>query len=208
MPTPERPFDGDDPRDDGDASYEWLDEWLCEYVDGTMDPSLEVVFEEYVEANPELKAHVQRLRQTRELLGGCDFSDEPPASTQANVCTEVEEDLLHDSSSLPHVVSEHLLATLSIASSVAVALVVGFLAGSMVGEPGTVVPTSAASAADNDRSTTEQIAPRPDGSVPTLQSGAPLFSTEDTVFPPGTTELSMEADSATGPSTFTTVDAR
>lgn len=208
MPTPERPFDGDEPRDDGDASYEWLDEWLCEYVDGTMDPSLEVVFEEYVEANPELKAHVQRLRQTRELLGGCDFSDEPSASTQANVCTEVEEDLLHDSSSLPHVVSEHLLATLSIASSVAVALVVGFLAGSMIGEPGTVVPTSAASAADNDRPTTEQVAPRIERSVPSLQSGGALFSTEEAVFPSTTSELNVEDDSTDGPSTFTTVDAR
>jgi len=65
MQFPERPFDGE-ASGDGAPSYEWLDEWLCEYVDGTMDPSVEAVFEQYVEANPELQAHIERLRQTRD----------------------------------------------------------------------------------------------------------------------------------------------
>jgi anti-sigma factor RsiW len=51
-----------------EPTYKRIDEWLCEYVDGTTDPSLEPVFEKYVEANPELKAHVERLRKTREVL--------------------------------------------------------------------------------------------------------------------------------------------
>jgi len=66
--APQAPFEGDVPDDGTEPTYEWIDEWLCEHVDGTMDPSLEPVFEKYVEANPELKAHVERLRKTREVL--------------------------------------------------------------------------------------------------------------------------------------------
>ncbi|WP_176521845.1 hypothetical protein [Longimonas halophila] len=29
----------DPPPGDGDPPYGWIDEWLCEYVDGTMDPA-------------------------------------------------------------------------------------------------------------------------------------------------------------------------
>jgi ferric-dicitrate binding protein FerR (iron transport regulator) len=60
----------------GDGSYEWIGEWLCEYVDGTMDPSMQAVFEEYIEANPELAAHIERLCRTRSLLGSCECRDE------------------------------------------------------------------------------------------------------------------------------------
>ena len=55
-----------------DCSYAWISEWLCEYVDGTMDPSMQAVFEEYMEANPELAAHVERLCRTRALLAECE----------------------------------------------------------------------------------------------------------------------------------------
>lgn len=62
----------------GDA-YDWIGEWLCEYVDGTMDPSMQAVFEEYMEANPELAEHVERLCRTRTLLNGCECDQQQPS---------------------------------------------------------------------------------------------------------------------------------
>jgi hypothetical protein len=131
----ETPFAGDVPGDgDDDHPYAWLDEWLCEYVDGTMDPSLEAVFEQYVEANPELKAHVERLRETRDLLCECGLSRDTPSEVEEEICTEVECDLLQASPS--DVLQERPLFAVGLASSVAVALVVGFLVGAtMVGRP-------------------------------------------------------------------------
>jgi anti-sigma factor RsiW len=58
------------------GSYEWIGEWLCEYVDGTMDPSMQAVFEEYIEANPDLAAHVERLCRTRSLLSDCECREQ------------------------------------------------------------------------------------------------------------------------------------
>ncbi len=49
-------------------SWQDLDEFLCEYVDGTMDPVVRKVFEEYVRENPELAEHVQCLCEAREAL--------------------------------------------------------------------------------------------------------------------------------------------
>ena len=44
-----------------------LDEYLCEYVDGTMDPAVRSAFEEFLSANPALQEHVQRLQRTRAI---------------------------------------------------------------------------------------------------------------------------------------------
>ena len=44
------------------------DEFLCEYVDGTMDPVVKEVFEEYLQSNPDLREHVECLRNTRMIL--------------------------------------------------------------------------------------------------------------------------------------------
>ena len=138
MQPPERPFDGE-ASGDGPPSYKWLDEWLCEYVDGTMDPSVEAVFKQYVEANPELKAHVERLRQTRELLCGCEETELSSTTTAVGEAWDVDEDLLRRSA--PHLFPEpgadRSVVALGLASSIAVALVVGFLAGSMLVEPST-----------------------------------------------------------------------
>ncbi len=60
--------------DRDDVPYSWLDEFLCEYVDGTMDPGTRAAFEEYLRANPALREHVQCLCRTRQLLcryGAC-----------------------------------------------------------------------------------------------------------------------------------------
>lgn len=45
-----------------------LDEFLCEYVDGTMDPAVREAFEEFLGANPSLADHVRCLCRTRNML--------------------------------------------------------------------------------------------------------------------------------------------
>jgi len=128
------------PRDGDDASYAWLDEWLCEYVDGTMDPSLEAVFETYVEANPDLKAHIEQLNETREMLGHSGKPAPPSRAkrrrvcnrVQSRVCRKVECDMLRQQSSFTDLVRDHSRAALGIASSMAVALVVGIFTGALL----------------------------------------------------------------------------
>ncbi len=52
----------------GDCSSSWLDELLCEYVDGAMDPAVRAAFEECLSTDPVLAQQVERLRRTRTLL--------------------------------------------------------------------------------------------------------------------------------------------
>lgn len=47
---------------------EGMDEFLCEYVDGTMDPVVLKAFEEYLRANPQMAEHVQCLCQAKRFL--------------------------------------------------------------------------------------------------------------------------------------------
>lgn len=48
----------------------WMDELLCEYVDGTMDRTVRAAFEECVEGDRRLARQVRCLRRIRRLL--CD----------------------------------------------------------------------------------------------------------------------------------------
>lgn len=120
---------------DDNCPYSWLNEWLCEYVDGTMDPSLRRVFDEYVEANPELKAHVERLRHTRELLCQCSRRSQQEASDEvrARVQEQIECDMLRTPGSLRDVVRERPVT--AFASTLMVALVVGMFAGATLFAP-------------------------------------------------------------------------
>lgn len=137
------PFEGDVPGDGDEAPYQWLDEWLCEYVDGTMDPSLEAVFEQYVDANPELKAHVKRLKQTRDLLCECGLPTEPSETLESDICADVECEMMMSSTPVSDVVRARPLAAAGVVSSVAIALVVGFLVGAtMVEPPSSGIPAS------------------------------------------------------------------
>ena len=52
------------PQDD----FHDLDEFLCEYVDGTIDPVVCDALEEYMRMNPRLADHVRELQHTREVL--------------------------------------------------------------------------------------------------------------------------------------------
>jgi len=209
MQPPERPFDGE-ASGDGAPSYEWLDEWLCEYVDGTMDPSVEAVFEQYVEANPKLKAHVERLRQTRELLCGCEEADASPTRTAVEATREVEEEVLRDS--VPGLFAEQNagrpVAAFGLASSIVVALVVGFLAGSMLVDPATLSsgPTTAversAVSPEMDR---REAPPQPNAAAPSPESRASSFSAGGSAFTLPTGAPAPTADTGRVPSTFMTV---
>lgn len=123
------------PLGNSNCPYSWLNEWLCEYVDGTMDPSLRRVFEKYVQANPELKAHVERLRRTRELLCAC--SQGPRQEAPDDVCARVQEkvecDMLRSPRSLEEAVRERPVA--AFASTLVVALVVGMFTGATLFAP-------------------------------------------------------------------------
>jgi hypothetical protein len=212
MQIPERPFDGGAPGD-GAPSYEWLDEWLCEYVDGTMDPSVEAVFEQYVEANPELKAHVERLRQTRDLLCGCDAPDMPASDPQPGRSSGAEEDLLPSSPSLPEQASEHPAAALGLASSIAVALVVGFLAGSVLVDPTTFSPAPPVSTVEGQappQETVRREAPprRSARFTPALRSQASTFSTDEFLFSRPATVPASGSDTMDTRSVLSTIGER
>ncbi|MFB6272651.1 MAG: hypothetical protein ABEL51_07135 [Salinibacter sp.] len=185
MQIPERPFDGEAPGD-GAPSYEWLDEWLCEYVDGTMDPSLEAVFEQYVEANPELKAHVKRLRQTRELLCGCEVPDEALTDPTAEAAEEVEGEVLQSLPTLSESVHERPAVALSVVSSIAVALIVGFLAGSMLVDPdsfSSAPPVSTVERQAPSQTVRNEAPPQPGRAVSAGRTQGASFSTGESFVP-------------------------
>lgn len=138
----EPPFEGDVPDDGEDFPYEWLDEWLCEYVDGTMDPSLEAVFEQYVHANPELKAHVARLRETRKLLCNCGLPKDPSTDLDSEVCRDVVDDACPPPPPESDLRERSPVVTIGLVSSVTVALVIGFLVGATVVGPSSPLPTT------------------------------------------------------------------
>jgi anti-sigma factor RsiW len=141
----ETPFEDPAPDDGNDAPYQWLDEWLCEYVDGTMDPSLEAVFEQYVEANPELKAHVERLQKTRDLLCQCSRSaDVSPEEEPSDWPPDAEPPPPPPSPSSPPDDTRPTVV-IGMVSSIAVALVVGFLAGATMVSPSAFSLSSASS---------------------------------------------------------------
>lgn len=135
----------DYPTGDESCPYSWLNEWLCEYVDGTMDPSLQMVFEEYVQANPELKEHIEQLQHTREMLCGCEESLSAPEEVCAQVRGTVEGDMLRSPRTVEETVREHPIAT--VVSSVMVALVVGMFTGAMLLAPSSLPSDDAGTAA-------------------------------------------------------------
>lgn len=205
------------PKDGDDAPYAWLDEWLCEYVDGTMDPSLKANFEKYIEANPELKSHIEQLNETRDLLEQrC--GSEPPSKekrervcrrVRSNVCQKVECDMLRSQESLGSLLRDHSRAALGIASSMAVALVVGIFTGALLfgsSDPfessspvaasapsGTVSPPSASSSTSAMSAASTSA---PSTSAPSAAAATPAVTTSATRSP---VPLWAKGNARTGP---------
>jgi anti-sigma factor RsiW len=91
--APEQPM-----ADSYDSSSEYphpeMDELLCEYVDGTMDPSVRCVFEEYLRSDPNLAAHVERLGRTRRLLCKYGCSMQAPDNFQKRLHAELTTEMM------------------------------------------------------------------------------------------------------------------
>lgn len=80
---------------DGDDDLSDLDEYLTEYVDGTMDPAMQEAFEEYLEAHPELLDYVCCLNDVRCVLGELNCSCQAPAGVQARLRQTISCDMLN-----------------------------------------------------------------------------------------------------------------
>lgn len=104
------------------------DELLCEYVDGTMDPVVREVFEEYLCANPDIKKHVECLRDTRLLLCHYGCRCHAPRDLHDRLRRQITCDLLNGKAPFHILVADRLKgATMS--SAVAVLLVIGLAGG-------------------------------------------------------------------------------
>lgn len=82
------PFEGEDGASSG------LDEFLCEYVDGTMDPVVRAAFEDYLRANPDLYEHIDCLRRTRSMLCRYGCQMQAPPALQQRLRERLGEELL------------------------------------------------------------------------------------------------------------------
>lgn len=108
-----------------------LDELLCEYVDGTMDRAVREAFEEYLDMNPELAAHVRCLRETRNLLchvGACRCAS---AGMQVQLRLRLANELeSRDRAAIT--LSNRLGNFAAITSAVGLMLIMGMMAGLLV----------------------------------------------------------------------------
>ncbi len=122
----------------GDCSYSWLDELLCEYVDGTMDPGVRVVFEEYLRTDPVLAQQAECLCHTRTLLCRHGCRVRTPRGLQARVRRRLASEMVYPQP--PYVPQTPLrLGAFVAVGSVAAALVV---AGMVVGALGLAPQTT------------------------------------------------------------------
>ncbi len=71
---------------------QWLDELLCEYVDGTMDRVVLGAFEECLQHDIGLAERVERLRCTRLLL--CSHRCRAPHDLQSRILKRVEQEMV------------------------------------------------------------------------------------------------------------------
>ncbi len=113
----------------GDCSPSWLDELLCEYVDGTMDRAVRAAFEECLRADPLLAKQVEQLRCTRTLLcrHGCHVPD--PDALQARIQRRLAAERLYPQSPYFPEAASRLSAFAAAGSVVAAAVMIGLLVG-------------------------------------------------------------------------------
>ena len=116
--------DGYDPSD-GEDGASGLDEFLCEYVDGTMDPVVRMAFEEYLRQNPDLYEHIECLRETRSMLCRYGCRLRAPAALQQRLRERLGQELFNPPPVMP-VVADRLSWIAGFSSLIL--LVIGFLA--------------------------------------------------------------------------------
>ena len=108
----------------GESDFSDLDEWLCEYVDGTIDPVVCEALEEYMQANPALAHHVERLRQTRNLLCFYGCRHQAPKSLQPSLQRRLASEIVEENRPLFASVNLPFVSIAAISSLVAFFLIV------------------------------------------------------------------------------------
>lgn len=124
-------LDNSDPDKD---LYAELDELLCEYVDGAMDPAVRRVFEEYVRANPDLAAHIDDLRRTRALLCRYRCRIHAPFGFSRKLHREVTDEMMRAQAPMFSTTSHRLRQATSLTSMVVAMMMVGLVSGSLLVE--------------------------------------------------------------------------
>lgn len=100
-----------------------LDEWLCEYVDGTIDPVVCKALEEYMQQTPELASHVERLRETRHLLCQYGCSYQAPHGLQPRLRRRLATEIIEEAKPLLGSTGIHLISLATLTSVVAFILI-------------------------------------------------------------------------------------
>ena len=112
--------------------YPWLHEFLCEYVDGTMDPAARAAFEQYVRGNPQLARHVERLCQARQMLcqHGCRLH--APPDIRDRLHRRLAGEVMRTQPPLPPTLAHRLGSVASFTSVMALVLIVGMIGGAFL----------------------------------------------------------------------------
>lgn len=111
--------------------YSELDEYLCEYVDNTMDPCVRKVFEEYLVVDPVLAEHVEQLRHTRELLFHYGCRHHAPSGLQVRLRQRLGLEMIRSQCPRFSMVLDRFGAVLVFASAMAMITLSGMLIGSL-----------------------------------------------------------------------------
>ena len=151
--------------DYSEHSDEQLDELLCEYVDGTMDPTVRAAFEEYLEANPELAHHARCLCQTRVML--CSYGCRHPKeeSIQDQIRRRVAGELVRQDRT-EAVLVQRLGHAALVTSTVSLILIVAMVAGLSAARQATDLDTSMPALADDSMALPADAYSRPGSAVP------------------------------------------
>ncbi|MFW5955481.1 MAG: anti-sigma factor family protein [Rhodothermales bacterium] len=111
-----------------------MDELLCEYVDGTMDPTIRRAFEEYIAANPDLAAHVASLKHTRALLCRYRSQIHAPMGFAPRLHRELTDEMMQAQAPMFTDTSQRLRKMTSLTSAVMLALMAGLVYGTLLYE--------------------------------------------------------------------------
>ena len=107
----------------GEHEFDDLDEWLCEYVDGTIDPAVCKALEEYMQHNEALAAHVERLREARQLLCKYGCSYQAPSGLQPRLRRRLATEIVQESQPFLGGSGTHLITLATLTSVVAILLI-------------------------------------------------------------------------------------
>ena len=118
-------YDGEQaaPLDEG------MDEFLCEYVDGAMDPVVLEAFEEYLRANPSMAEHVQCLCQAKRFLSQQNSCPHATSQVQERLRSAIAREQLGQSSAM---LGSKLGSVAWITSAAGMMMMLGMLFGTAV----------------------------------------------------------------------------